>query len=148
MSPGLAGRRGLLSRTRQRRRQPSSFRRAHGYRPARRPWPGDLAEFLDVDVNELAGTLALVALNGLQAEPAEAPHPDPGQDSRDRRERHPERLGDLGTAQAQTAQRRDRLDTLLVGAVGDPVRRRGAIQQAALALSPVPPANQRQGPVS
>jgi hypothetical protein len=38
--------------------------------------PDDPAQLLDVDVNQLAGPVALVAQGGLQAEPAELAHPD------------------------------------------------------------------------
>jgi hypothetical protein len=76
----------------------------------------DAAELLDVDVHELAGTLALVAARRLEPEPAELAHPDPGQDPRHRRERHPQQLGDLRTGEAQPAQRRDRRDALLARA--------------------------------
>ena len=95
----------------------------------------DPAELLDVDVDQLAGPLALVALGGLEAEPAELAHPDPRQDARDRRERHLEHLGDLRAGEPQPAQRGDRLDPPLVGAVGDRPRAPSAIQQTALCAS-------------
>src|SRR5688572_8708788 len=76
-------------------------------------------ELLDVDVDELARTLALVALGRLEPESAEAAHPDPGQDSRDGRLRHPQHLSDLGTGHAQTPQAGDHLDPVLVSAVVD-----------------------------
>jgi hypothetical protein len=79
-------------------------------------------------VDQLAGSGALVALGGLQSDPAELAHPDRREDPRDRRERHSQQLGDLGARQAQPPQRSDRLDPPLVGAVGDHVRRRGTIQ--------------------
>src|SRR5436305_3318056 len=41
----------------------------------------DPSELLDVDVQQLAGTRALVALRGLQPDPAELPDPAPGEDS-------------------------------------------------------------------
>jgi hypothetical protein len=47
------------------------------------------AELLDVDVDQLTGALALVALSGLEPEPAELAHSDPGQDAGHRRERQP-----------------------------------------------------------
>src|SRR4051812_24880483 len=92
----------------------------------------DAAEFLDVDVDQLAGAFALIALRWLQAEPAELAHPDPGQDARDRRERPIEDLGDLGAGEPQAPQGRDHLDRVLVGAVGHTVRRRGTIEQPEL----------------
>jgi hypothetical protein len=55
----------------------------------------DAPELLDVDVDQLSGTLTLIALRRLQAQPAELAHPDPREDARDRRGRHPQRLGDL-----------------------------------------------------
>jgi hypothetical protein len=83
-------------------------------------------------VDELAGTGALVALRGSQAEPAEPAHPDPGQDRRDRRDRHLEQLGDLGTGKPQPTQRGDHLDTALRRAIRDPLTRRAAVQQPGL----------------
>ncbi len=83
----------------------------------------DAAELLDVDVDQLPGSSSLVALGGLQAQPTQPTQPDPGQDPRHGRERHIEALGDLGAGQTQPAQRRDDLDSVLLGAVGD--NRRG-----------------------
>ena len=40
----------------------------------------DAPEFLDVDVDQLARSGALVALDRLESEAAELAHPDPGQD--------------------------------------------------------------------
>jgi hypothetical protein len=62
----------------------------------------DAPELLDVDVDQLAGPRALVALRGLAPQPAELAHPDPGQDARHRRQRHAEQLGDLGAGEAQS----------------------------------------------
>jgi hypothetical protein len=61
-----------------------------------------------------------------------ARHADPRQDPRDRRGRHREQLSDLRARKAQPAQRSDRLDALLIGAVGDQLQRRAQIQQTAL----------------
>src|SRR4051812_13410572 len=97
----------------------------------------DASELLDIDVDQLAWPGSLVALGGLQAQPAELAHPDRGQDPRDRRERHAQRVGDLGAGQPQPAQRRDRLDTALVGAVGHDRGRRGTVGQPALALGAI-----------
>jgi hypothetical protein len=94
----------------------------------------DAPELLDVDVDQLAGPLALVALRGLAPQPAELAHPDPGQDARHRRERHAEQLGDLGAGEPHPPQRGDRLDAALVGAVGHHRGRRGAIQQPGRAV--------------
>jgi hypothetical protein len=98
----------------------------------------DAPELLDVDVDQLAGPLALVALRGLAPQPAELAHPDPGQDARHRRQRSIEDLGDFRSGEPQPSQRRDRFDSPLVGAIGDHGRRRGTIQQTARALRPEP----------
>jgi hypothetical protein len=90
----------------------------------------DPPEFLDVDVDQLAGPRALVTLGGLHAQPDELAHPDPGQDPRHGRDRHLEQLGDLRAAETQPAQRRARRDPLLRRAVRDQLGRRGAIQQS------------------
>jgi hypothetical protein len=92
----------------------------------------DASELFDVDVNQLTRPSALVALRGLQAEPAEPAHPDPRQDARHRRERHREQLGDFWAGEPQPAQRGDRLDPPLRRAVGDQLGRRRAIQQPGL----------------
>ena len=55
----------------------------------------DPSQALDVDVDQLAGSLALLAHRGLEAEASELAHPDSRQDPRDGRERHVEDLGDL-----------------------------------------------------
>jgi hypothetical protein len=89
-------------------------------------------KFLDVDVDQLARALALIALGGLEPQPAQAAHANPGQDPRDRRGCHPQQLGDLRTAKAQPSQRGDRLSAQLVGAIGEVLGRRAAIQQTAL----------------
>ena len=94
----------------------------------------DAPEFLDVDVDQLARPLALIAHCRLEAEPAELAHPDPGQDPRHRRERHVEGLGDLRAREAQPSQRRDRFDPLRGGAMRDPAWRRRTIKQPELAL--------------
>jgi hypothetical protein len=75
------------------------------------PMPGDddPPELLDVDVDELAGALSLVAVRRLgrleSREPSEA---DPPQPPRDGRERHLQALGDLGGGHPQSPQRLDR----------------------------------------
>jgi hypothetical protein len=55
----------------------------------------DAAELLDVDMDQLARPLALVALDGFQAETAELAHPDPLQDPADRRDRQAQQLREL-----------------------------------------------------
>jgi len=83
-------------------------------------------------VHKFARPGALIALRGLQTEPAQASHPDPGEDARDRRQRHAEHVSDLGAGEPQPPQPRDDLNASLVGAVGDPDARRAAIQQPGL----------------
>jgi len=92
----------------------------------------DASELLDVDVDQLARTLALIANSGPQAQPTELAHPDPGQDPRDGRHSHVQALGDLSASHPQTPQRRDHVDTLIRRARGTPLRCRGAIQQPML----------------
>jgi hypothetical protein len=45
------------------------------------------------------------------------------QDPRDGRERRPQRLGELSGGEAQAAELGDRLDTIISGAIGDPLTR-------------------------
>jgi hypothetical protein len=97
----------------------------------------DAPELFDIDVHELAGPLALIALGRLQAQSSQPAHPDPGQDPRHRRERHAQQLRDLKTGEPQSAQRGDRLDPPLAGAIGHHIRRRAAIQQTALSAAAV-----------
>jgi len=82
----------------------------------------DPPELLDIDVDQLPGTLALVALGGLQPQPAEFAYPDLSQDPRDGREGHPENLGNLSSGQTHTTWCRDRSDALLTCAVRDSQR--------------------------
>jgi hypothetical protein len=91
-----------------------------------------LTSLFDVDVNQFARPRPFIALRGLEPEPAEPAHPDPGQDPRHRRDRHVEQFGDLWTCEAQPAQRGDRLGPPLIGAIGDPLTRRAAIKQPGL----------------
>src|SRR6266566_5266565 len=98
----------------------------------------DPAEPLDVDVDELARSRALVADRPLEPETAESAQTGPSQDPRDRRERHPQRLRDLGCRETQPAQLHDRLYTIIRRAVSNPCRRRRVIEQTALALQPIP----------
>jgi hypothetical protein len=84
---------------------------------------GDAAELLDVDVDQLAGTVTLVASGGLHAETAKPAHPDPLQDPRDGRDRDAQQLGELRRSEPQPPQRSEQLHELLVGAVVDPSRR-------------------------
>jgi hypothetical protein len=97
----------------------------------------DAAEPFDVDVDELARTLSLIADRLLEPEPAQPAQPEPGQDPRDRRERHPERLRDLCSGEAQPAQLHNHRDSILGRAIRDLPRRRAAITQTLLAFQPV-----------
>lgn len=81
--------------------------------------PRDPPELLDVDMDQLPGTLTLVAHRGLQAQAPELAHPDLRQDPRHGRVRHAEHLGDLRAGHPQPAQRGDRFDAAFLGAVGD-----------------------------
>jgi len=92
----------------------------------------DPAELFDVDVDELAGSRALIPDRLLEAEPAKSAHPQPLQDPGNGRERHPQRLGDLGGGESQPTQLDNRLDAVSAGAVGDPLGRRGTIEQTLL----------------
>src|SRR5437588_6048787 len=94
----------------------------------------DAAELLDINVDELAGSLALVALCRLECEPAEPAQPDPGQDAGDGRERHLEEFGQVRAGEAQPPERGDRLDAVLGRAIGEVDRRRRAVEQPELAI--------------
>src|SRR3954453_5808108 len=100
----------------------------------RLPSPPWMRPLFDIDGDELAGVLALVALGRFPAEPSQLAHPDPRQDARDRRERHPEQLGDLATGEPEPPERRDRLDPSLLGAVGHDPGRGRAVDQPGGAL--------------
>jgi hypothetical protein len=77
--------------------------------------PADAAELLHVDVDELAGTLLLIAVRRLERlQPPQLAEPDPGQDPRDSRGRHRQRLCDLGADHPQAPQCRDHSDPSLV----------------------------------
>jgi hypothetical protein len=89
-------------------------------------------ELLDVDVQQLAGVAALVAVGQLgRLEPAELAQPDAQQHRRDRRERHPQTQRDLGAGHPQAPQRDDDLDALLGRALPDPGRHRGTAKRPA-----------------
>jgi hypothetical protein len=97
----------------------------------------DAAELLDVDMDQLARTLALIADRRLEPEPAKLAHPDLGQDPRDRGACHPQALGDLCPGLSQPPQRGDRFDAPFIGSVGDPRRCRAAVLQAGLGVGEV-----------
>jgi len=73
----------------------------------------DPAQLLDVDVDQLAWSGALVSTSGLQADPPETTQTRTSEDARHRGLGHPERLGDLRTGEAQSPQGADCTDTLL-----------------------------------
>src|SRR5262245_58443948 len=94
----------------------------------------DPPELLDVDVDQLAGPLLLIAPGRLEPEPAQAPESDPGEDPRDGGLGDLQQLADLGAGEAQAPQGADRLDPVLRGPVPDPMGGRGAVEQAELAF--------------
>ncbi len=66
----------------------------------------DAPELLDVDVDQLARSLALIAHRGLQPEPAELAHPEPlAGPPQIVEHRQPEQIGELGGGEPQPAQR-------------------------------------------
>ena len=97
----------------------------------------DAAELLDVDVDQLAGPLALVADRLLEPDSPQPADPEPRQDPGDGRERHLQRLGDLRSGHPQPAQLDDDGNPLLLGAVRDTTRRRRAIKETGFAGHPV-----------
>jgi hypothetical protein len=97
--------------------------------------PQDAAELLDVDVDQLARPLALVAVGRLERfQPAELAEPDARQDPLHRRERHAQAFRDLLAGHPHTAQRRDRRNAILRSGVGLPPGRGGSVEQPGLAL--------------
>ena len=109
--------------------------------PAEHPVPGAAAntpELLDVDVDQLAGLAALVAVGRLKRlQSRELAQPDPGEHRRDGRERHAQAKRNLRPSHPQPPQCGDRLDELLRSAMRHRARRRGTIQQPALAVGPI-----------
>src|SRR5436190_8020692 len=79
---------------------------------------GDPAELLDIDVDQLARALALVAVRGLEPQPAELAHPDLLQETGDGRLRHPQHLGDLRACHAQAAERSVTVELHSVSSLG------------------------------
>src|SRR6266540_133106 len=99
------------------------------------PGARDPSQPLRVEVDELTGALAFVAVRRLRRYQARAlTESDPPQHRRDGRERHPEHLGDLGRGHEQFAQLRDRVDPIGRRAVRNRLRRRAAVKQTRLAL--------------
>jgi hypothetical protein len=99
----------------------------------------DAAKLFDVDVDQLAGSLALKALGRLEPQTPELAHPNSGQDPRNGRQRHSEHLGDLRARKAQPTQRSDRLHAPLAGSISDRGRRRGTMLQPQLAVGAIAP---------
>src|SRR5262249_14554307 len=101
----------------------------------------DPAQLLDVEVDELAWPRPLVPQSRLEAEPTQPTHPDPGQDPRNGRERHRQRLRYLRRRHPQPAHLHDHRHPLRRGAIGNPPRRRRAIEQvtvtSAIATDPL-----------
>jgi hypothetical protein len=97
---------------------------------------GDAPKLLDVDMDQLARPLALIALRRLKPEAPELAHPQPLADRADRRQRNAQQLAELRRREAQPPQRRDQLLGLNTGPIGNKLGRRRAIQQSCLALGP------------
>src|SRR5207244_12298891 len=99
----------------------------------------DPPERLDVDVDELAGMAALIAIGRLRrVEPGTLAESDPLEPTRHRRERQRQDLSDLGGGHAQLAQRADRFDPRRRQLARRALRPRRAIEQARLALRAEP----------
>ena len=99
----------------------------------------DPSELLDVNVEQLTRSLALVAVRRLgRLQTGELAEPDPGQHRGDRRERHRQRLRDLRASETQPTQRSDRGDPLLAGTRRHPGRGRGTIKQTIRTLGTEP----------
>ena len=110
---------------------------------------GDPSELFDIDVQQLAGVAALVAVRWLgRLQPAALAKPHAQQQRRDRRGRHPETERDLGARHPQLAQHDNDLDEIVGRAVRDRVRRRGTVKQPGLALSPIARDPLRAGPLA
>jgi len=95
---------------------------------------------LDVDVDELAGARALIAVRRLgRLKPGELSEPEPLEPNRDRRERQLERLGDLGGRHPEPPQALDEGDDPGRRSVRNALRGRGAVAKSARALgAPAP----------
>ena len=102
----------------------------------------DPAQFLDVDVDQLAGPLALVAVGRLdRLKPRELAQADAGQHGRDRGKRHRQTQRDLRGSHPQPAQGGDQLDAFLRRAMRNRIGSGGAVQQpgpALIAIAPYP----------
>jgi len=98
----------------------------------------DSSELLDVDVHELAWSASFVTDGGPEPDPAQPTKSLTAEDSGDRRERHRQRLRDLCGRHPQPAQLDDHRHPLRAGAIGDPMRRRRAINEASFAGRSIP----------
>jgi DNA-binding CsgD family transcriptional regulator len=99
----------------------------------------DSPEPLDVDMDQLTGSVALVADRRLEAETSELAHPDPRQDPRHGQERHIEHLGDLGPVNRTRRKAAIAATRRSPNPVWTPVRRRGPITQPELPLGTAAP---------
>src|SRR5262245_47242067 len=99
------------------------------------PRTREAAEFLHVQVQELARTLALVAHDRLDGiERAQRREPDADEHAGDRRARQRELQRDHAAQEPAPAQRLDPFDQPRTRAIGDAVRRRAAVEETRFAL--------------
>jgi hypothetical protein len=109
----------------------------------------DPPELFDVDVQQLAGMSALIAVGRLgRLKPAELAQADAPQHGRDRRQRHVQTPGNLGPGHPHTPQGSEHLDAILTGAMRHRPRRRRPINQPCLPLGPVAGQPLRAGAVA
>src|SRR5215210_7018088 len=93
------------------------------------------SELFHVDVHELAGMAALVAVGRLgRRKPRALAEADAPQPKRDRRGRKAENLGDLGAGHPHSPERLDRVHQAPGHSRGAAVRARAAVRQALIAL--------------
>jgi hypothetical protein len=95
----------------------------------------EAAELLDVEVDQLAGVVALVAPDRLgRCQRSEPAQPEALQDPADGRRRDTDLFGDLAPGPALATQRGDLLEGGVGRRLAQPMRPRGAIDQACRAL--------------
>jgi hypothetical protein len=100
----------------------------------------DAAELFGIDVDQLAGTLALVAdCRRLRVEMAQATQPEPAQHHANRRARHGELASDLRAGHALPAQPLDLGNPLGRHRSAVSSGRRAPVAQHPLAARPIPP---------
>ena len=80
----------------------------------------DPPELLDIDMDQLAWSRALIPLRRLQTKPSQLAQPDPLQDPRDRGDRDVEQISELWGGEPHPPQRRQQLHHWLIGAVVQP----------------------------